>query len=197
MWSVDIPKYQIALLVVAFFVGVWAALLLVLTHFSKTHTWLLPVFAVGLGAPRWCQVSVDHSPCVLLLILCLDALGYIVSGIIHPMGWQCRTVSRHIPLAVVRCTRRRSRCRSGNDPASGNNYFFGAWKAILMPRTDPFPPSRLRHARLCANHWIRLCHDRPCHSSQSARPFHGLPRCCQMGFLRWSERWVSNSLVLE
>lgn len=31
-------------------------MLFVLTHFSKTHTWLLPVFAVGLGAPRWCQI---------------------------------------------------------------------------------------------------------------------------------------------
>jgi alpha-1,3-glucan synthase len=35
-----------------------------LTYFSKTHTWLLAVFAVGLGAPRWCQVSSN-----LLLII--------------------------------------------------------------------------------------------------------------------------------
>ena len=56
LWSVPIPKYQILILIVTFFVGVWAAMLIVLTHFSKTHTWLLPVFAVGLGAPRWCQV---------------------------------------------------------------------------------------------------------------------------------------------
>ncbi|GLB34918.1 putative glycoside hydrolase family 13 and glycosyltransferase family 5 protein [Lyophyllum shimeji] len=58
LWSVPIPKWKILLLVIIFFVGVWAAMLLVLTHFSKTHTWLLPVFAVGLGAPRWCQASV-------------------------------------------------------------------------------------------------------------------------------------------
>jgi alpha-1,3-glucan synthase len=56
LWSVPIPQWQILILVVVFFVGVWAAMLVVLTHFSKTHTWLLPVFAVGLGAPRWCQV---------------------------------------------------------------------------------------------------------------------------------------------
>lgn len=56
LWSVPIPQWQILILVVVFFVGVWAAMLFVLTHFSKTHTWLLPVFAVGLGAPRWCQV---------------------------------------------------------------------------------------------------------------------------------------------
>ncbi|KAJ7172450.1 modular protein with glycoside hydrolase family 13 and glycosyltransferase family 5 domains [Mycena filopes] len=67
LWSVPIPKWQIGLLVVAFFVGVWAALLLVLTHFSKTHTWLLPVFAVGLGAPRWCQMLWGTSSLALYI----------------------------------------------------------------------------------------------------------------------------------
>lgn len=57
LWNVPIPKWQILILVITFFVGVWGAMLLILTHFSKTHTWLLPVFAVGLGAPRWCQVK--------------------------------------------------------------------------------------------------------------------------------------------
>ncbi|KAG6856082.1 hypothetical protein H0H87_007521 [Tephrocybe sp. NHM501043] len=56
LWSVDIPKWQTLLLVIIFFVFIWAGVLLVLMHFSKTHTWLLPVFAVGLGAPRWCQI---------------------------------------------------------------------------------------------------------------------------------------------
>jgi alpha-1,3-glucan synthase len=63
---VPIPKWQILILTVVFFVGVWAAMLLVLTHFSKTHTWLLPVFAVGLGAPRWCQVFRRLAPIDLI-----------------------------------------------------------------------------------------------------------------------------------
>ncbi|KAF8636652.1 hypothetical protein AX17_003459 [Amanita inopinata Kibby_2008] len=67
LWNVPIPKWQILLLVVAFFVGVWAAMLLVLTHFSKTHTWLLPVFAVGLGAPRWCQMLWGTSSLALYI----------------------------------------------------------------------------------------------------------------------------------
>jgi alpha-1,3-glucan synthase len=25
-------------------------------EFSKTHSWLMPIFAVGLGCPRWCQM---------------------------------------------------------------------------------------------------------------------------------------------
>ncbi|KAH9484208.1 Cell wall alpha-1,3-glucan synthase mok13 [Psilocybe cubensis] len=67
LWSVDVPKWQILILVVTFFVFVWAAMLLVLTHFSKTHTWLLPVFAVGLGAPRWCQMLWGTSSLALYI----------------------------------------------------------------------------------------------------------------------------------
>ena len=67
LWSVPIPQYQILILVVIFFVGVWAAMLAILTHFSKTHTWLLPVFAVGLGAPRWCQMLWGTSSLALYI----------------------------------------------------------------------------------------------------------------------------------
>ncbi|KAJ7063334.1 modular protein with glycoside hydrolase family 13 and glycosyltransferase family 5 domains [Mycena amicta] len=67
LWSVDIPKWQIGLLILAFFVVVWTAMLLVLSHFSKTHTWFLPVFAVGLGAPRWCQMLWGTSSLALYI----------------------------------------------------------------------------------------------------------------------------------
>ncbi|KAE9386577.1 hypothetical protein BT96DRAFT_1005962 [Gymnopus androsaceus JB14] len=56
LWNSELPTWQILLLVLTFFIGVWSLMLFLLTHFSKTHTWLLPVFAVGLGAPRWCQI---------------------------------------------------------------------------------------------------------------------------------------------
>ncbi|KAG1894026.1 uncharacterized protein F5891DRAFT_1256601 [Suillus fuscotomentosus] len=55
LWNVSIPKWAILLLIIFFFVGVWVLMFYILTSLSKTHTWLLPVFAVGLGAPRWCQ----------------------------------------------------------------------------------------------------------------------------------------------
>ncbi|KAF8892560.1 glycoside hydrolase family 13 and glycosyltransferase family 5 protein [Infundibulicybe gibba] len=58
---------DILILVITFFVFVWGAVLLVLTHFSKTHTWLLPVFAVGLGAPRWCQMLWGTSSLALYI----------------------------------------------------------------------------------------------------------------------------------
>jgi len=89
LWAVPIPKWQIALLIVVFFLGVWAGMLAVLTHFSKVHTWLLPVFAVGLGAPRWCQVSsatVSKSFGRLLRRKWEDALGYIFPCPIYPLG---------------------------------------------------------------------------------------------------------------
>ncbi|CAK5276043.1 unnamed protein product [Mycena citricolor] len=68
LWSLTaVPKWRVFLLILAFFVGVWTIIMLILTHFSKTHTWLLPVFAVGLGAPRWCQMLWGTSSVALYL----------------------------------------------------------------------------------------------------------------------------------
>ncbi|KAH9946048.1 glycoside hydrolase family 13 and glycosyltransferase family 5 protein [Epithele typhae] len=67
LWNVDIPKWQIACLVVAFFIVVWGLMMGILTWLSKTHTWLLPVFAVGLGAPRWCQMLWGTSSLALYI----------------------------------------------------------------------------------------------------------------------------------
>ena len=50
------PAWAIWLLVLAFFVFLWSALLWLFSDLSKRHSWILPMFAVGLGAPRWCQM---------------------------------------------------------------------------------------------------------------------------------------------
>lgn len=50
------PTWAIVLLVLLFFVGVWAAFLGVFAQLSKSHSWILPLFAIGLGAPRWAQI---------------------------------------------------------------------------------------------------------------------------------------------
>jgi alpha-1,3-glucan synthase len=42
-------------------------MLYILTTVSKTHTWFLPVFAVGLGAPRWCQMLWGTSSLALYI----------------------------------------------------------------------------------------------------------------------------------
>jgi alpha-1,3-glucan synthase len=57
LWSSSHAKaWEIVLLVVLFFIGVWAAFLWIFSILSKDHSWILPVFAIGLGAPRWCQM---------------------------------------------------------------------------------------------------------------------------------------------
>jgi alpha-1,3-glucan synthase len=57
LWSSQhAPTWAILLLVVLFFVGVWLAFIYLFSVLSKEHSWILPIFAIGLGAPRWCQL---------------------------------------------------------------------------------------------------------------------------------------------
>ncbi|KAL8997767.1 MAG: hypothetical protein Q9169_003016 [Polycauliona sp. 2 TL-2023] len=57
LWnSSHAPAWGIVILILIFFVGVWALMLFILGHFSKQHSWILPIFAIGLGAPRWAQM---------------------------------------------------------------------------------------------------------------------------------------------
>ncbi|KAM7188085.1 family 5 putative glycoside hydrolase family 13/Glycosyltransferase [Rhypophila sp. PSN 637] len=57
LWTTShASAWQILLLVVFFFGIVWVALFLGLAHFSREHSWLFPVLAIGLGAPRWAQI---------------------------------------------------------------------------------------------------------------------------------------------
>lgn len=54
--SQHVPGWAAALLALGFFAGVWAVLLAVFARFSAAHPWLVPMFGVGLGAPRWAQM---------------------------------------------------------------------------------------------------------------------------------------------
>ncbi|KAL2374950.1 alpha-1,3-glucan synthase [Blastomyces gilchristii SLH14081] len=57
LWSSKHAKpWHIVLLILLFFIVVWAVLLAVLGYLSKDHSWILPLFAIGLGAPRWAQI---------------------------------------------------------------------------------------------------------------------------------------------
>lgn len=56
LWSSNVaPAWAVAVLAISFFIGVWSAGLGVMAHLSKEHSWALPLFAIGLGAPRWAQ----------------------------------------------------------------------------------------------------------------------------------------------
>lgn len=48
--------WQILCLCVAFFGFAWIAVLFLLGWVSKSHSWILPIVACGLGAPRWAQI---------------------------------------------------------------------------------------------------------------------------------------------
>lgn len=57
LWSSQhAPRWAIAILVLVFFIGVWALVMWVLHNMSKKHSWILPIFAVSLGAPRFLQM---------------------------------------------------------------------------------------------------------------------------------------------
>ncbi|KAH7010584.1 putative cell wall alpha-1, 3-glucan synthase [Microdochium trichocladiopsis] len=51
-----LPSYAAVLLSLGFFTLLWAAALYAFTVFSRTHPWIVPLFAIGLGAPRWAQM---------------------------------------------------------------------------------------------------------------------------------------------
>jgi hypothetical protein len=118
LWNVNIPKWQILFLVIAFFIGVWAAMLFVLKRLSKTHTWLLPVFAVGLGAPRWCQVRLFKLPHDAP-VSSPDFMGHVFPCSLHSLGTRCRTVSGRLPMALVGCAGCYSRGWFRNDSPTG------------------------------------------------------------------------------
>ncbi|KAL4979952.1 hypothetical protein BDW66DRAFT_147863 [Aspergillus desertorum] len=57
LWSsAHAEPWHIGLLVVAFFGIAWVLILFSFAWLSKSHSWILPVFACGLGAPRWAQI---------------------------------------------------------------------------------------------------------------------------------------------
>lgn len=50
-----IPNWGVFLMALGFFVVLWSIVLYGFSYFSDEHTWLLPIFAIGLCAPRWAQ----------------------------------------------------------------------------------------------------------------------------------------------
>jgi alpha-1,3-glucan synthase len=51
-----LPAWAAVLLSLGFFSVLWAAALFAFSRFSRTHPWIVPLFAIGLGAPRWAQM---------------------------------------------------------------------------------------------------------------------------------------------
>ncbi|KAJ5273224.1 hypothetical protein N7478_008349 [Penicillium angulare] len=82
LWISNHAKpWQILLLCVAFFGFAWIAILFLLGYISRSHSWILPIVACGLGAPRWAQIWwVSRS--LWLWLGVLDALQGVGFGMI-------------------------------------------------------------------------------------------------------------------
>ncbi|KAL4864230.1 hypothetical protein BDV12DRAFT_205867 [Aspergillus spectabilis] len=56
LWSSHHAKtWHVVVLVVVFFIVLWVALMLLFRFLAKEHSWILPVFGLSVGAPRWAQ----------------------------------------------------------------------------------------------------------------------------------------------
>jgi alpha-1,3-glucan synthase len=55
-YSRAIPSWSVILLAFAFFGVLWCLALWIFSKLSETHPWIVPLFAIGLGAPRWAQM---------------------------------------------------------------------------------------------------------------------------------------------
>jgi len=69
------PTWAIICLIILFFGVIWAGFLWFFGRLSKDHSWILPIFAIGLGAPRWCQMLWSCTP-----------IGQYVPWIGSPLG---------------------------------------------------------------------------------------------------------------
>ncbi|KAK1758077.1 alpha-1,3-glucan synthase [Echria macrotheca] len=82
--SKAIPGWAALILSLGFFIGVWIALLALFSRLSKTHPWIVPLFAIGLGAPRWAQMLWGASGIGLYLPWAGSAVG---SAIVSRCLW--------------------------------------------------------------------------------------------------------------
>ncbi|KAK5172317.1 Cell wall alpha-1,3-glucan synthase ags1 [Saxophila tyrrhenica] len=76
--------WQVFLLVLLFFIGVWSLFLALFGYLSRAHSWILPLFAIGLGAPRWAQIWWGTSNIGLYLPW---AGGYVASALVSRSLW--------------------------------------------------------------------------------------------------------------
>ncbi|KKY22764.1 putative alpha-glucan [Phaeomoniella chlamydospora] len=59
LWSSPndvVSTWEIALLALLFFIVIWSLMLYLFSFLSTKHSWIMPLFAIGLGAPRWAQM---------------------------------------------------------------------------------------------------------------------------------------------
>jgi len=57
LWnSTAVSSSQTTCLIILFGIIIWGIMLFSFGKLCKKHSWVLPIFAMGLGSPRWCQI---------------------------------------------------------------------------------------------------------------------------------------------
>lgn len=78
--SQHLPVWGAILLTALFYIVIWAGFLAFFAFVSKRHPWWLPLFALGLGAPRWAQMLWGTSGFGLYLPWVGSPLGSAIAG---------------------------------------------------------------------------------------------------------------------
>jgi glycogen synthase len=115
----------------------------ILTEFSKTHTWLLPVFAVGLGAPRWCQMLWGTSSLALYIPWGGAAGPYLGTSLWLWLGVLDAIQGVGLGMILLQVC-----------PVTVFHYTTPQHDFLL----DPFTLTRLRYACVFSSHWVYLRH---------------------------------------
>ena len=67
---------------------IWGVALWYFSYLSNTHSWILPLFAVGLLAPRWAQIcTLERIAMFETYADCCNRVGHLAIRYIHAMGW--------------------------------------------------------------------------------------------------------------
>lgn len=83
--SAHVEWWQVFLLIVFFFIIVWSFTMYAFNRLTRSHSWILPIFAIGLGAPRWAQVWWGTSS--MAVWLPWSPGGYIGSALLSRCLW--------------------------------------------------------------------------------------------------------------
>lgn len=166
LWSSKhAPKWAIVLLVILFFGVIWAGFMVLFGQLSKADSWIIPLFAIGLGAPRWCQMLwVSTNLPSLRETLINSTPGNLQHRPLRALGWLRRLgrVNWTLSLALAWCARRHS--------GRGLRHDF---------TPNPHPPARHFCTHRGSSHRLPSHHRGPSFRTRCHGAWHRLPRLFQ------------------
>ena len=193
LWSNQaVPAWQIVILILVFFIGVWIAFLYLFSYMSKSHSWVLPVFAMGLGAPRWAQILWSTSNMGTYLPW---TAGPIASGLAGRSLWLWLGVLDAVQGVGETCPSSLTTHTSPLSHPHRHHRLADTYVYIFRLRNDtapnPHPLPRPLHASRGTNAWLPDNDNRTGISAGQTRT-----RQCLSKLLHQSARGVEFSVVL-